>query len=153
MDFLSDRDPVRAVSAVDFHVSHAETLCILGESGSGKSVSTSAIMGLIDTPPGDIVAGRMFFEGRDLATMTEEERRDINGRKIAMIFQDPLAYLNPVHSIGRQIAEVFETHGVASGRRRQAPRGRSAPPRRHPRSGATGWTSIRTSSPAASGSA
>jgi peptide/nickel transport system ATP-binding protein len=115
VDFLSDRDPVRAVSAVDFHVSHAETLCILGESGSGKSVSTSAIMGLIDTPPGDIVAGRMFFEGRDLATMTQEERRDINGRKIAMIFQDPLAYLNPVHTIGRQIAEVFETHGVASG--------------------------------------
>jgi peptide/nickel transport system ATP-binding protein len=115
VDFLSDRDPVRAVSGVDFHVSHAETLCILGESGSGKSVSTSAIMGLIDTPPGDIVAGRMFFEGRDLAAMTEEERRDINGRKIAMIFQDPLAYLNPVHSIGRQIAEVFEAHGVASG--------------------------------------
>ena len=115
VDFLSDRDPFRAVSAVDFHVSRGETLCILGESGSGKSVSTSAIMGLIDTPPGDIVAGRMFFEGRDLAAMTEEERRDINGRKIAMIFQDPLAHLNPVHSIGRQIAEVFETHGVASG--------------------------------------
>ena len=107
VDFLSDRDPVRAVSGVDFHVSHAETLCILGESGSGKSVSTSAIMGLIDTPPGDIVAGRMFFEGRDLATMTEEERRDINGRKIAMIFQDPLAYLNPVYTVGWQIAETL----------------------------------------------
>ena len=55
------------------------------KSPSGRTISTSAIMGLIDTPPGDIVAGRMFFEGRDLATMTEEERRDINGRKIAMI--------------------------------------------------------------------
>jgi peptide/nickel transport system ATP-binding protein len=115
VDFLSDRDPFRAVSAVDFHVSRGETLCILGESGSGKSVSTSAIMGLIDTPPGDIVAGRMFFEGRDLSTMSHEERRDINGRKIAMIFQDPLAYLNPVHTIGRQIAEVFEAHSIASG--------------------------------------
>jgi len=115
VDFLSDRDPFRAVDSVGFHVSRGETLCILGESGSGKSVSTSAIMGLIDTPPGDIVAGRMIFDGRDLATMTQEERRDLNGRKIAMIFQDPLAHLNPVHTIGRQIAEVFEAHGVAKG--------------------------------------
>ena len=115
VDFLSDRDPVRAVSGVDFHVSHAETLCILGESGSGKSVSTSAIMGLIDTPPGDIVAGRMIFDGRDLSTMSGEERRDLNGRRIAMIFQDPLAHLNPVYTIGWQIAEVFEAHGVARG--------------------------------------
>jgi peptide/nickel transport system ATP-binding protein len=107
VDFLSDRDPFRAVSAVDFYVSHAETLCILGESGSGKSVSTSAIMGLIDTPPGDIVAGRMIFDGRDLSAMSGEERRDLNGRRIAMIFQDPLAHLNPVYTIGWQIAEVF----------------------------------------------
>ena len=115
VDFLSDRDPFRAVSSVDFHVCPGETLCILGESGSGKSVSTSAIMGLIDTPPGDIVAGRMVFDGRDLSAMTGEERRDLNGRRIAMIFQDPLAHLNPVHTIGRQIAEVFEAHGVARG--------------------------------------
>ena len=72
-------------------------------------------MGLIDTPPGDIVAGRMIFDGRDLSTMSEEERRDLNGRRIAMIFQDPLAHLNPVYTIGWQIAEVFEAHGVARG--------------------------------------
>ena len=72
-------------------------------------------MGLIDTPPGDIVAGRMIFDGRDLSTMSGEERRDLNGRRIAMIFQDPLAHLNPVYTIGWQIAEVFEAHGVARG--------------------------------------
>ncbi|UEM24615.1 ABC transporter ATP-binding protein (plasmid) [Skermanella mucosa] len=115
VDFLSAGEPFRAVSSVDFQVHPGETLCILGESGSGKSVSTGAIMGLIDTPPGDIVAGRMVFDGRDLSAMTAEERRDLNGRRIAMIFQDPLAHLNPVHTIGRQIAEVFEAHGAARG--------------------------------------
>ncbi|MEO3434678.1 ABC transporter ATP-binding protein [Inquilinus sp. CAU 1745] len=115
VDFLSDRDPFRATDDVSFHVERGETLAILGESGSGKSVSASAIMGLIDTPPGDIRAGHIFYGGRDIATMSAAERRDLNGRKIAMIFQDPLAHLNPVYSVGWQIAEVFQAHKAATG--------------------------------------
>lgn len=122
VDFLSDQDPVHAVRSVSFDVRHGETLVILGESGSGKSVSTSAVMNLIDCPPGEVRVESMTFEGNELAAMTARQRRDLNGRGIAMIFQDPLAHLNPVFTIGRQIAEVFEAHGVASGReaRKQA---------------------------------
>jgi peptide/nickel transport system ATP-binding protein len=111
VDFLSEGDPVRAVDDVSFHVCPGETLVILGESGSGKSVSTGTVMGLIDCPPGDIVRGSLVFDGTDLSRLDQEERRRLNGRRIAMIFQDPLAYLNPVYTVGRQIAEVFESHG------------------------------------------
>ena len=111
VDFLSEGDPVRAVDGVSFEVCRGETLVSLGESGSGKSVSTGTIMGLIDCPPGDIVSGSLIFDGTDLSRLDEEGRRGLNGRRIAMIFQDPLAYLNPVYTVGRQIAEVFESHG------------------------------------------
>jgi peptide/nickel transport system ATP-binding protein len=111
VDFLSEGDPVRAVDGVSFDVCPGETLVILGESGSGKSVSTGTVMGLIDCPPGDIVSGSLIFDGTDLSRLDEEGRRQLNGRRIAMIFQDPLAYLNPVYTVGRQIAEVFESHG------------------------------------------
>jgi peptide/nickel transport system ATP-binding protein len=116
VDFLSDEAPVRAVDGVSFSVDRGETLVILGESGSGKSVSTSAVMDLIDQPPGDVVGGRIAFEGTAIGSLCGEARRSINGRRIAMIFQDPLAYLNPVYTVGRQICEVFEAHGVASGK-------------------------------------
>ncbi|MGH8843809.1 MAG: ABC transporter ATP-binding protein [Advenella sp.] len=115
VDFLSDNEPVRAVDNVSFHVCRGETLVILGESGSGKSVSTSAVMDLVDCPPGDIVRGAIRFKGKDLRGLSTEARRSINGCKIAMIFQDPLAYLNPVYTVGRQIAEVFKSHAVARG--------------------------------------
>ena len=111
VDFLSEGDPVRAVDDVSFNVCPGETLVILGESGSGKSVSTGTVMGLIDCPPGDVVSGSLVFDGTDLSRLDEESRRQLNGRRIAMIFQDPLAYLNPVYTVGRQIAEVFEAHG------------------------------------------
>lgn len=115
VDFLSDQDPVRAVDNVSFQIERGETLVILGESGSGKSVSTSVVMDLVDRPPGHIVAGNIVFEGTDLGRLDAEARRSINGRKIAMIFQDPLAYLNPVYTVGRQIGEVFESHGSMPG--------------------------------------
>ncbi|KQQ78028.1 ABC transporter ATP-binding protein [Rhizobium sp. Leaf321] len=113
VDFLSEGDPVRAVDDVSFNVCPGETLVILGESGSGKSVSTGTVMGLIDCPPGDIVAGSLVFDGNDISRLSNEHRRKLNGQRIAMIFQDPLAYLNPVFTVGRQIAEVFEAHGEA----------------------------------------
>ncbi|RVL83094.1 ABC transporter ATP-binding protein, partial [Sinorhizobium meliloti] len=115
VDFLSEGDPVRAVDDVSFDVCPGETLVILGESGSGKSVSTGTVMGLIDCPPGDIVSGSLVFDGTDLSRLDDEGRRELNGRRIAMIFQDPLAYLNPVYTVGRQIAEVFESHGEGEG--------------------------------------
>ncbi|PDT15475.1 ABC transporter ATP-binding protein [Rhizobium sp. J15] len=120
VDFLSNDAPVRAVDNVSFHVNQGETLVILGESGSGKSVSTSTVMDLVDCPPGDIVGGSCVFDGVELSRLNTEDRRNINGRRIAMIFQDPLAYLNPVYTVGRQIGEVFESHDAAHGRQARA---------------------------------
>ena len=114
VEFHTSAGRVRAVRGVSWHLDRGETLAILGESGSGKSVSAAAVMGLIDSPPGHVTAGRVLYGGRDLLTIGEEARREINGRKIAMIFQDTLAALNPVYSIGWQIAEAFRAHGVAA---------------------------------------
>ncbi len=119
VDFHTRQGVVRAVRNVSFHLNRGETLAILGESGSGKSVSASAIMDLIDTPPGFIRSGCIRYRGENLLAATSERRRTINGRKIAMIFQDPLAALNPVYTVGWQIAEIFKVHGEAAGRERE----------------------------------
>jgi peptide/nickel transport system ATP-binding protein len=111
VDFHSGAGAFRAVDGISFHVDPGETLVILGESGSGKSVSSSAIMGLIDTPPGEIVSGRVTYEGRDITHLSETERLGFNGSKIAMIFQDPLSHLNPVFTVGWQLDEVYTAHG------------------------------------------
>ena len=114
VEFHTAAGTVPAVSGIGFHVDPGETLALLGESGSGKSVSAAAIMNLIDSPPGYVTAGRILYRGRDLLTMAPEERRAINGREIAMIFQDTLAHLNPVYSVGWQIAETIRAHGGAA---------------------------------------
>ncbi|MSU88800.1 dipeptide ABC transporter ATP-binding protein [Rhodobacteraceae bacterium 2CG4] len=113
VDFHTARGTVHAVRDVSWHLDRGECLAILGESGSGKSVSASAVMDLIDCPPGQIVSGRILFEGQDLLTLSPDARREINGRRIAMIFQDPMSHLNPVYSVGFQIAEIMTAHGVA----------------------------------------
>ena len=105
---------VKAVRDMSYHLDRGETLAILGESGSGKSVSSSAIMNLIDMPPGRISSGEILLDGVDLLTMPLAQRREINGRKIAMIFQDPLSHLNPVYTVGWQIREALTTHGTDS---------------------------------------
>ena len=110
--FHTARGIVNAVNDISWHLDRGETLAILGESGSGKSVSASAVMNLIDMPPGEITSGEVLFEGRDLLKMDEEARRRINGKRIAMIFQDPLSHLNPVYPVGWQIAEAAMCHGV-----------------------------------------
>ena len=115
VEFHTAAGTVKAVQDVSWHLDRGETLAILGESGSGKSVSASAVMNLIDMPPGRITSGQILLDGRDMLKMTAEERRRINGARIAMIFQDPLAHLNPVYTIGWQIAEMVTTHGGASG--------------------------------------
>jgi peptide/nickel transport system ATP-binding protein len=114
VEFHTAAGTVNAVRDVSWHLDRGETLAILGESGSGKSVSASTIMNLIDMPPGRITSGEILFEGKDLLRMTDEQRRQLNGCRIAMIFQDPLSHLNPVYSVGWQIAEIMLVHDVPS---------------------------------------
>jgi peptide/nickel transport system ATP-binding protein len=101
---------VRAVDGVSFHVMPGETLAIVGESGCGKSVTALSILRLVPAPPGRIVAGRIRFAGRDLLTLSDAEMRAVRGNEISMIFQEPMTSLNPVLSIGRQIAETLTLH-------------------------------------------
>ncbi|MCZ9341891.1 ABC transporter ATP-binding protein, partial [Streptomyces sp. TRM76130] len=85
-------------------------LAVLGESGSGKSVTAQTVMGILDVPPGRITGGQVVFEGRDLLKLEEEERRKVRGAELAMIFQDALSSLNPVMTVGDQLAEMFTVH-------------------------------------------
>ena len=101
---------VKAVDGVDFVLPRGGTIGIVGESGSGKSVTAYTLMRLIDIPPGEIAAGEALFEGRDLLTMPVGEMRKIRGNDIAMIFQEPMTSLNPVFTIGDQIAEAVKLH-------------------------------------------
>jgi peptide/nickel transport system ATP-binding protein len=110
VEFHTAQGTVHALSGVDYHLDRGETLAILGESGSGKSVSASAIMNILDTPPGYITGGEILLEGKDLLRMSGPQRRRINGERIAMVFQDPLAHLNPVYTVGFQIEEALRTH-------------------------------------------
>jgi oligopeptide/dipeptide ABC transporter ATP-binding protein len=114
--FHTDRGVARAVDGVSFTVEPRETVGIVGESGCGKSVTSLSILRLI-APPGRIEGGsRIEFEGRDLATLPEREMRRIRGNRIAMIFQEPMSALNPVFTVGDQIAEVARIHAGASRR-------------------------------------
>ncbi|CAG0977647.1 ABC transporter ATP-binding protein [Geobacter sp.] len=100
---------VHAVNGVDFTVAEGETLAVVGESGCGKSVTALSILRLV-LPPGEITAGEIIFEGKDLISARDEEMRKIRGNRIAMIFQEPMTSLNPVFPIGRQIAEGLVLH-------------------------------------------
>src|SRR6059058_6079826 len=108
--FFTRDGVVRAVDGVSFSVERGETLAIVGESGCGKSVTSLSILRLIASPPGRTVAGRVVFEGRDLLELSEAEMRKIRGDAISMIFQEPMTSLNPVLTIGDQIAEVLMLH-------------------------------------------
>ena len=99
-----------AVKGVSFKLSKGETLAIIGESGSGKSVTASVIMGILACPPGRVKSGEVFLHNQDILKMSEINRRELMGRKIAIVFQDSLSHLNPVFSVGSQIAECFEVH-------------------------------------------
>jgi oligopeptide transport system ATP-binding protein len=112
--FNTDGGYVHAVDGISYEIYPGETFAVVGESGSGKSVSAMTIMGLIPIPPGEVSAGRIMWKGRDLLTLPEDERRGIRGKEIAMIFQDPMTSLNPVHTIGRQIGEMTRIHEGAS---------------------------------------
>ncbi|SFF37203.1 ABC transporter ATP-binding protein [Blastococcus tunisiensis] len=110
VEFRTGSGVVNAVNGISYTLAQGETLAILGESGSGKSVSAQAIMGILDTPPAHITGGTVVFEGRDLLTLPPEEQRQVRGPGISMIFQDALSALNPVYSVGFQIGEMFRAH-------------------------------------------
>ncbi|MFJ5775942.1 ABC transporter ATP-binding protein [Streptomyces sp. NPDC093094] len=110
VEFKTRDGIAKAVNGVTYSVDAGETLAVLGESGSGKSVTAQAVMGILDIPPGKITGGEILFQGRDLLKLKEEERRKVRGAEMAMIFQDALSSLNPVLSVGDQLGEMFVVH-------------------------------------------
>ncbi len=121
--FYTREGVVRAVDGVSFDIAAGETLAVVGESGCGKSVTAQSILRLLPSPPARVVEGAIRFEGRDLLTLDEKAMRGIRGNEISMIFQEPMTSLNPVMTIGAQVAEALMVHRGLS--RRDA-RGRRA---------------------------
>ena len=108
--FHTDEGVVPAVDGVDFTLKKGKTLCVVGESGCGKSVTAYTVMRLISMPPGKVESGEIIYKGKNLVKLTENEMRDIRGNEIAMIFQEPMTSLNPVYTIGNQIVEAIVLH-------------------------------------------
>jgi len=112
--FRSDDELARAVDGVSFEVGRDETVCLVGESGCGKTVSALSIIGLVPMPPGQIVSGEIFFKGQNLIGYDEEALQGIRGNQISMVFQEPLTSLNPVFTIKDQLAEAIRIHESGS---------------------------------------
>jgi peptide/nickel transport system ATP-binding protein len=108
--FHTEGGVARAVDGVSFTLGSGETLALVGESGSGKSVTALSIMRLVQVPPGEIVGGEVWFRGRDLLRLPQRAMRGIRGNEIGMIFQEPMSSLNPLLTVGEQIAEVLRAH-------------------------------------------
>lgn len=110
VEFHTQSGTAQAINGLSFTLEAGQTLAILGESGSGKSVTAQTIMGILDIPPGQVTGGEILFRGENVLTMSDERRRRLRGGNISMIFQDALSALNPVYSVGWQIAEMFRVH-------------------------------------------
>ncbi|KOG10373.1 MULTISPECIES: ABC transporter ATP-binding protein [Streptomyces] len=110
VEFRTRRGTIRAVNGLSYTLHEGETLALLGESGSGKSVAAQAVMGLLDTPPAHITRGSVRLRGEDLLSMPPEHRRAARGTRVSMIFQDALTALNPVLTVGDQLSEMFRVH-------------------------------------------
>jgi oligopeptide transport system ATP-binding protein len=108
--FFTQDGVVNAVNGISYTLDEGETLGIVGESGCGKSVGVMSLIRLIPMPPGRVVGGEVWFDGRDLLKLSDDEIRQVRGNRIAMIFQDPMTSLNPVLTVGRQISEALELH-------------------------------------------
>jgi oligopeptide/dipeptide ABC transporter ATP-binding protein len=109
-EFRTPAGTIRAVDGVSYAVRRGETLCVVGESGCGKSVTALSVLRLISSPPGRIAGGQIRFEGRDLLALSEAEMERIRGNEISMIFQEPMTSLNPLYTIGRQVSEAIALH-------------------------------------------
>jgi oligopeptide transport system ATP-binding protein len=114
VQFRTRGEEIAVLNGLSYAVSRGETLAVVGESGSGKSVSAQAVMGILESPPARILSGAIRYDGRDILTLPERERRALRAAKVAMIFQDALSALNPVFTVGNQIAEMFRAHRGAS---------------------------------------
>ena len=111
--YFYGRDKIsRAVDGVSYDIHAGETVCLVGESGCGKTVSALSALGLIPSPPGKIVGGRIIFKGKDILALDDDAMQKIRGKQISMVFQEPLTSLNPVFTIGDQIGEAISTHEV-----------------------------------------
>src|SRR6266571_6055099 len=108
--FSTDDGILQAVDGVDITINRGETLCVVGESGCGKTVTAMSILKLIAMPPGRIAAGEIIFEGRDLVPLTSSQLDEIRAKEIGFIFQEPMTSLNPVLTVGEQIAESLRRH-------------------------------------------
>jgi len=108
--FETDRGLLRAVDQVSFEIPYGKTVGLVGESGCGKSVTAMSIVGLLPQPSGKILGGEILFKGEDLLHCSEKRMQEVRGGEIGVIFQEPMAALNPVHRVGRQVAEVFRVH-------------------------------------------
>ena len=114
--FKTDDGWLHAVDGVDIAVDGGETVCVVGESGCGKSVTAMTVLKLVAMPPGKIVAGQVMWQGRDLVPLDNDEMRKIRAKEIAIIFQEPMTSLNPVYTVGDQIAESVRLHEGVSRR-------------------------------------
>ncbi|MFH0965485.1 MAG: ABC transporter ATP-binding protein [Planctomycetota bacterium] len=112
--FRTEAGLARAVDGVSFSIESGSTVALVGESGCGKSATALSILRLIDDPPGRISEGEVFFDGRDLLALSEAEMRSVRGARVSMVFQEPMTSLNPVFSVGRQVAESLRVHLGAS---------------------------------------
>ena len=110
IEYRTRKSVVQAVNGISFQVPRGTTLGLVGETGAGKTTTALGIMGLIPTPPGKVVAGEIDFDGENLLAKSKTEMRAIRGKKISMIFQDPMTALNPIMSVGEQICEVIRLH-------------------------------------------
>src|SRR5882762_1228677 len=108
--FATDDGIVQAVDGVDIRVGRGETVCVVGESGCGKTVTALSVLKLIAMPPGRIAGGQILWQGRDLVPMAADEMNRIRAREIAIVFQEPMTSLNPVYTVGDQIGEVIALH-------------------------------------------
>jgi len=119
VDFVQGGKVTHAVKGVSFHIDKGETLALVGESGSGKSVSALSILRLLPVPPAEYVSGEIRFRGEELLHAPERKLREVRGNRIAMIFQEPMTSLNPLHTVEKQIGEILEVHrGITGGKAR-----------------------------------
>lgn len=110
--YITDKSVVDAVNGISFDLKKGETLGLVGETGAGKTTTALSVMGLLPTPAGQVKEGHIIFEGQDLLELKDKEMDKIRGRKISMIYQDPMTSLNPTMTVGRQISEVLITHNI-----------------------------------------